>query len=183
MAKPASPLLISVTLNGQTYTEDLGLQAAVANDLDGLNRGLAEQAGRYAWWAVLETQARGLLDDAVEALKTYEIVETETIIQSFSNETRAALPSANRIKNMIVARRAHEHLRHAVLVAKKTLRQVQAGKRTIEQRKDLLIEISRNLRGEMGGHLRPNAGSPGPPAAERARQFYHSSPSQPHTRR
>src|SRR3990167_2405534 len=120
---PQDNLRVRVELNGKIYEEDLGAQTAINSDLAGLNTALSEQPGRFAWWATLEALARAKHEDLVAQLESLDAA-------LFGEYQTALLVGGSKTPKL-----------DAELV--------QAGRRTMEHRKDALITIASNTRSEM----------------------------------
>lgn len=141
-------LRVRVELNGTVYEEDLGVQTGLNLDLVGLNQALAEQPGRFAWWATLEALARAKHEELTAQLESLDAV----LFGQYQIELRTGAPK----EPTLDAIRSKMHLDKRRMVLDAAVRQarldadlVQAGRRTMEHRKDTVIAIANNMRAEM----------------------------------
>jgi hypothetical protein len=161
-----SLMRVVVEVAGRTYDEDLASQAFIAPNVAALNDALATNPSRYAEWAMLEALAkREVADiDGKVAVLDSDVKEREAqayldIIQDPKN-SGAAKPTVDAIKAMVtvdakrvalvVVRRGLEEAR---IVAVDNQNKLNVGKRTIEEKKDSLLELARNWRQEMTSTL------------------------------
>lgn len=145
---PQDNLRVRVELNGKIYEEDLGAQTAINSDLAGLNTALSEQPGRFAWWATLEALARAKHEDLVAQLESLDAAlfgEYQTALLVGASKT----PTLDAIRSKVLLDTRREALAAAMRRAKLDAELVQAGRRTMEHRKDALITIASNTRSEM----------------------------------
>lgn len=160
MAAPGL-LRVRVKVGVWDYTEDLESQTAIAqhNDVDALNRGLAESAGRYATWAMLEAEARSEVATAERDLRTFRAKQTEILLREKVSRSKrqsdvTALYTTAAITARILASQEYKRLTDRLLAAKLTLHRTTVGRKAIRQHKDALLAIGANLRGEMDNRLR-----------------------------
>lgn len=167
---PGSLMRVVVEVAGRTYDEDLASQAFIAPNVDALNDALATNPSRYAEWAMLEALAKSevaAIDGKVALLET-EIKEREAqayldIVQDPRN-SGAAKPTVDAIKAMVVVDekrvglvRKKQALDAVCLVAQDNQNKLAVGRKTMEEKKDSLLELSRNWRQEMQTQLTTNA--------------------------
>ncbi len=160
---------VNVEVAGRTYDEDLASQAFIAPNVDALNDALATNPSRYAEWAMLEALARSEvadIDGKVAVLDT-DIKEREAqayldVVNSVAPGGKA--PTVDAIKAtvtldaqriLLVRRRAD--LDAARIAAQDNQSKLGVGRKTMEEKKDSLLELSRNWRQEMNTQLTVNA--------------------------
>ena len=143
-------LRIRVEVGGIVYEEDLGIQTGLNLDLAGLNQALAEQPGHFAWWATLEALARAKHEDLTAQLAALDAV----LFGQYQTELRAQQattkePTLDAIRSKMHLDKRRMALDAAMRQAKLDTDLVQAGRRTMEHRKDTVIAIANNMRAEM----------------------------------
>ena len=166
---PGSLMRVVVEVAGRTYDEDLASQAFIAPNVDALNDALATNPSRYAEWAMLEALAKseGADIDGKVAVLDSDIKEREAqayldIINAVPAGGKA--PTVDAIKAMVTldpARlelvRRRQVLDAARLVSQDNQNKLAVGRKTMEEKKDSLLELSRNWRQEMNTQLTTNA--------------------------
>jgi len=161
-----SLMRVVVTVAGRTYDEDLATQAFIAPNADALNDALATNPGRYAEWAMIEALAKSEgaeIDGQIARLDT-DVKEREAqayldIIQDPRNGG-SAKPTVDAIKAMVVLDakrielvRRRQMLEDARLVSQDNQNKVAVGRKTMEEKRECLLELARNWRQEMQGKL------------------------------
>lgn len=156
---PQDNLRVRVELNGTVYEEDLAAQTGLNLDLAGLNQALAEQPGRFAWWATLEALARAKHEDLTAQLEALDAVlfgQYQTELRTLAENAVKANKSPTVKEPTLDAIRSRTHLDKNRMILDATARQarldadlVQVGRRTMEHRKDTVIAIANNMRAEM----------------------------------
>lgn len=160
---PNDFLKIAVEIGAQRFEEDLAVTALIEPNIDALNEGLSKNPGLFAKWAMLEACARAVNDAATGAIATLDAdlkdLEGKLFIKwstrlPGSSEGRG--PTLDSIKSAVsqdperltlVERR--RQLTVEAQEAKSSLDYITVGRKTIEQRRDSLLELSRNWRAEM----------------------------------
>jgi hypothetical protein len=168
--KPESNNLMRVTvqIGARRYDEDLAEQAMIRPDVASLNDALARHPSRFAEWAMLEALQRTEVDTLnrnVERLesdiKDVEAREYQAVLEQTpagqkppTVDAIKAIVNVSRERVALVARK--REMEDAALNAKDALRKLEVGRKTMEEKRDSLMELSRNWRQEMNGKLQTN---------------------------
>jgi hypothetical protein len=160
---------VIVSVAGRTYDEDLASQAFIAPNIDALNDALATNPSRYAEWAMLEALAkREVADiDGKVAVLDSDVKEREAqVYLDMVNNVPAGgkAPTVDAIKAMVTIDprrialvRQRQALDAARIEAQDNQSKLGVGRKTMEEKKDSLLELSRNWRQEMQTQLTTNA--------------------------
>lgn len=150
MKKLSGPsiLKVSVTIGDQFYEEDLAQVASFENNPEGLNKALAEHPGRFALWAMMEQLSRSRAENLAQDLRWLEGEEVERVTETLQAQGKK-VPSITQLKSIVSRFPKVKALTKQVLAAKQDYRRIQVGKRTVEQKKDVVLAIAANMRGEM----------------------------------
>jgi hypothetical protein len=169
-AGTANLLRVVVTVSGRRYDEDLATQAMIVPNIEALDEALATNPGRFAEWAMLEATARAgvamiafniaVLESQIkdrEARFYIETVDAAAVTGSKPTVDYVKAKVATDPERLQLAQRRQE-LEAEMLDAKASLDTLSVGKKTMEEKKDSLLELSRNWRQEMVTKLTVNAG-------------------------
>jgi hypothetical protein len=160
---------VVVEVAGRTYDEDLASQAFIAPNIDALNDALATNPSRYAEWAMLEALAkREVADiDGKVAVLDSDVKEREAqvYLDMINNVPPGGkAPTVDAIKAMVTIDprrialvRQRQALDAMQLEAQDNQNKLAVGRKTMEEKKDSLLELSRNWRQEMQTQLTTNA--------------------------
>lgn len=166
---PGSLMRVVVEVAGRTYDEDLASQAFIAPNVDALNDALATNPSRYAEWAMLEALAKSEVADIDGKVALLETEVKEREAQAYLDIVNAVVPggkapTVDAIKAMVTVDekridivRRKQVLDVARLAAQDNLSKLGVGRKTMEEKKDSLLELSRNWRQEMQTQLTTNA--------------------------
>jgi len=167
---PGSLMRVVVEVAGRTYDEDLASQAFIAPNVGALNDALATNPSRYAEWAMLEALAKSEgadIDGKVAVLAT-DVKEREAqayldIVNAYASSGEKP-PTVDAIKAMVMVDvkriemvRRQQALEAARLVSQDNQNKLAVGRKTMEEKRDSLLELSRNWRQEMQTQLTTNA--------------------------
>ncbi len=149
----ASILTVTVNLGDRVQTEDLESQLRIDTDLEGLNRGLAENPGRFAWWGMMEVKSRAL---QAELKSRMELLEADLFVkyQTASLEPGAAKLTVDGIKGQIKMDEKYKVLAESYAKVNQDVDALNVGRRAMEHRRDSLLAIASNMRAEMDAHMR-----------------------------
>jgi hypothetical protein len=148
VTKADAPFLrVTVALGGERYEEDLAAQAAITNDIAGLNDALAQHPGRYAWWAMLEVLATEAAGDLERALKAVEGAAHQRFELERSPDGKALTVGA--IAARIATDAACRAAADALARAETDLQRLTVGRKTMTEKREALVEMARTMRGEM----------------------------------
>jgi hypothetical protein len=161
-------LRVIVQVGPRRFDEDLAEQAVVRPNIEALNDALSRHASRFAEWAMLEALARTEVD-AIKSQISRLDTDVKEIEARLYQEVILATPRGEKpptvdaIKAMVLVNSARlelvareRKLEDALLVADDNLRKLAVGRKTMEEKKDSLLELSRNWRQEMAGKLQVN---------------------------
>lgn len=168
-AKPAqgpSLMRVVVEVSGRRYDEDLAAQAFIAPNVDALNDALATNPSRYAEWAMLEALVKGdvaAIDGQIARLDT-DIKEREAQVYldiiNFAAQSGEKPPTVDAIKAMVTLDprrielvRRKQVLEDAQIVSQDNQNKLAVGRKTMEEKRECLLELARNWRQEMQGKL------------------------------
>jgi hypothetical protein len=166
---PGSRLRVTVEVAGRKYDEDLAAQAFVAPNVDALNDALATNTSRYAEWAMLEALAKSEgadIDGKIWRLET-DIKEREAQVYLDTVNATALTggkPTVDAIKAMVTLDprrlelvRQRQALEDGRIVSQDNQNKIAVGRKTMEEKRECLLELARNWRQEMQGKLTVNA--------------------------
>jgi len=142
-------LHVKVSIQGETYEEDLNTQARIDPDLEGLNQALADHPGRFAWWSVLETLARAQVDDLESQMELLNAELFDEYQRRLTDPGGKGKPTLDTIKGHVVQDPRYQEVTKLLLNARTDLNYVSVGRWTMVHRKDSLLAIASNLRAEM----------------------------------
>ena len=150
MPKPEI-LHIHVELGGRVYDGDLDAEARVDTDPVGLNKALAEQSGRFAWWATLEVLAKTLAEQLERQLATrhaelYSYLEAT--LTSTDGKGKRSRPTVEKIKSAVLADKVYQNLQERVAQANEQVGLLQVARQTMSMRRDMLMTVASNMRAE-----------------------------------
>jgi hypothetical protein len=164
-----SLMRVVVEVAGRTYDEDLASQAFIAPNVEALNDALATNPSRYAEWAMLEALAKSEgadIDGKIARFDT-DVKEREAqVYLDMINNVPAGgkVPTVDAIKAMVTLDprrialvRQRQALDDARIVSQDNQNKLAVGRKTMEEKKDSLLELSRNWRQEMQTQLTTNA--------------------------
>jgi hypothetical protein len=161
---------VVVEVAGRRYDEDLAAQSFIAPNVAALNDALATNPSRYAEWAMLEALAKSEgadIDGKIAVLNT-DIKEREAQayldIIAASERDGQKPPTVDAIKAMVTLDprrielvRQRQALDNARIPAQDNENKLAVGRKTMEEKRDSLMELSRNWRQEMQTQLTTNA--------------------------
>lgn len=156
-------LRVLVEIGGETFDEDLKLQAMIEPNIDALNEALSKNPGLFAKWAMLEAKARVQYDAGIGSLNALdaEIKDLEARLfgkyQEFlSTPSGGRGPTIDAVKSrvaddpeLVTLYAKRKQLAIGVIEAKASLELLIVGRRTIEQKRDSLLALASNWRQEM----------------------------------
>lgn len=153
---PSGPLHVRVELGGRVYEDDLEAWVRADTDPTGLNRALAEQPGRFAWWAVLEAKAQGQAEQAENhrATKHAELYgHYEAALVRHEDGERRTKPTVEAVKAAIQKHPDYQRALAALAAANEQAGVLLAARQAMQERRECLIELARNMREERQAHL------------------------------
>jgi hypothetical protein len=148
-------LLKAVTVQGHTY--DLAAQAAIHRDGDGLNRGLMENPGLYAWWAVLEAAAKlraDTLEDDLEKIDARLYREFQAALSYVESNGKTVRATVEAIKANIVNHPERARIQHDMRQAQYEHALCKAATKALDRRQESLLAVASDMRAEMAAGLR-----------------------------
>lgn len=157
---------VAVQVGDRRFDEDLASQALITPNVEALNEALATNPSRYAEWAMLEALARAEADRIAGnvAVLDSDIKELEARVYLEVLSDQSAKLTVDAVKAMVVVdpRRLalvlrRQELSAAQVEAKGNLDKIAVGRKTMEEKRDSLLELARNWRQEMAGKLTVNA--------------------------
>lgn len=169
---PAPPILtVTVNLGDRVQSEDLESQLKIDTDLEGLNRGLAENPGRFAWWGMMEVKARAR---QAELKSQMDLLEADLFVQyQTANESptrQGPKLTVDGLKSQVKMDATYRALAAEYARVNQDVDALNVGRRAMEHRRDSLLAIASNMRAEMDAHIRGlpaksefRPGSGGPP--------------------
>jgi hypothetical protein len=147
---------------------DLTKQVELHTDLASLNHAMALHSGRYAWWAMHEVHARHRVRELERAMgeheRTVKELEAKLYLRHKSQRDGDASnkPTVEQLKAAVASdseRMAAEALRNQLQAQIDTstyeAEQLKVGRETIRGMRDMLMEIARNIREELGAGMTP----------------------------
>jgi len=149
-------LQIRVELGGKVFEGDLQAEARVDPDPVGLNQALAEQPGRFAWWATLEVLARSLVEElerdrATKHAELYSFYEAS--LSATDTDGKRAKPTVDKIKSEILKHADYRQLQGRLAAATEQHGLLTVARQTMQMRKDVLLAVASNLRAERDAHI------------------------------
>lgn len=160
---------VTVQVGDRRFDEDLAAQALIAPNVEALNEALATNPSRYAEWAMLEALARAEHDALVGNVSRLESdikeLEARTYLRILDEAAAEGGkgPTVDAVKARVIidpARlalvRRRQELEVAQLEAKGNLDKITVGRKTMEEKRESLLELARNWRQEMQGKLTVN---------------------------
>lgn len=164
-----SLMQVIVSVAGRTYDEDLASQAFIAPNIAALNDALATNPSRYAEWAMLEALAKKEVADIDGKIAVLDSDIKEREAQAYLDIVNnvplgGKAPTVDAIKATVTVDpqridlvRKKQALDASRLVAQDNQSKLGVGRKTMEEKKDSLLELSRNWRQEMQTQLTVNA--------------------------
>lgn len=142
---PKDLMVVTGTLDGVEFREDLAELAKISGDLDGVSAAITDGVGRFAWWSTLETLATDREQTAKDAL---DALEADLMSRSGDGkvtvtEMKAACRRDPRWGKL------HAEWRAAQL----QVGMIRVGRKTVEERRDALKELADLLKSEMATGL------------------------------
>ena len=146
---------LAVKLGERMYKGDVDSELAFTTDPEGLNKALAENPGKFAWWAMLEVHAKAQLEELdsrrnlmkAELYGRYENLLTTDVGGKEKRPTVAAIEAA------VQEDESYQKLVARVQAARKDYDVLTVMRQAIVQRKDVLLAIASNYRAELDAHL------------------------------
>lgn len=156
-----SILHIRVELGGRVHEGDLEAQARVDTNIDGLNQALAEQPGRFAWWATLEVLGRVQAEElegqrAALHAELYSFFEAS--LAATDTEGKRAKPTIEKIKSEILKHPDYKELLARQAKANEAHGLLTVARQTMQMRKDSLLAVCSNMRSERDSHMHDQLG-------------------------
>lgn len=142
-------LHIEVELGGRVYSGDLETEARVDTNPAGLNQALAEQPGRFAWWATLETLARTQAEEVDRERGTLHAElysHYEAVLAATNTEGKPARATVEKIKSEILKHPPYRALQVKQEKANEALGLLTVARQTMQMRKDVLMAVASNMR-------------------------------------
>jgi len=136
-------LRVAVTWEGQQIDQDLSGDVTFENNPEGLSRALAEQAGRFAWWAMLQVKARHRLATLERDLK----VRRATVL--IESKLKASAATVDVLKALVEVDPEVERLERAVIEADAELQATAVGRDSLKERRESLTTTAALMRQEM----------------------------------
>lgn len=155
---------IPVTWDKQRIVQDLTPDIEIELSPDALNKALADQAGRYAWWGMLTVKAKKNVSLLDQRLKTRKAELFTSVKAADPKLTVDGVKSAVDTHPDILA------LQTTIIDAEEDLGAVQVAQEAMRHRRDALVTISSNMRAEMEGRLNGPRGERVEVAKEKIRQ-------------
>lgn len=166
VGKETSNLMrVTVQIGERRFDEDLAAQAFIAPNVEALNEALSTNPSRYAEWAMVEALARAELDKVIgnTAVLDADLKELEARIYLEILEGPTAKPTVDAIKAKVIIDprrlalvKLQQELDAVRIGAKGNLDKIAVGRKTMEEKRDSLLELARNWRQEMQGKLTVN---------------------------
>jgi hypothetical protein len=134
---------IAVTWDKQRIIQDLAPDVELELSPAALNKALAEQAGRFAWWGLLAVRARRITSGLEQQLKTRK---SELYTEIRAGDVKLTVDG---VKSAVDAHADVLALQQQVLQAQEDQEALAVGQEAMRHRKDALITISSNMRAEL----------------------------------
>lgn len=164
--KTASNLMrVTVQIGDRRFDEDLAAQALIAPNVEALNDALATNPSRYAEWAMLEALARSEHDQIGGRVNVLDadIKELEARVYLEILDDIGTKPTVDAIKARVITDprrlalvKVRQEMEAAQVEAKGNLDKITVGRKTMEEKRESLLELARNWRQEMQGKLTVN---------------------------
>lgn len=145
MSKDTGILKITVKLDKSTQSVDLDADLAVERTK--INDELAEQPGLFAWYATIHELYRNKVLALKEQIDVLE-AQLDQELRAKWNEPEWGKRTEDAIKARIKLNTKRQDLAAQFLEAQKNQGILGVAKSAFEQRKDMLISIAANMRGE-----------------------------------
>lgn len=147
---------LTVTLGDRVYDGDLEAEARVDTDPAGLNQALAEQPGKFAWWATLEVLSRALAESVERelAIKHAELyAHYEAAMSSTDTDGKRARPTVDKIKSQVIRHKDYVAIQQRLASAAEQRELLTVARQTMQMRKDSLLAVASNMRAERDAHI------------------------------
>jgi len=163
---PISLMRVTVQIGDRRFDEDLATQAMITPNIDALDDALAKNPSRYAEWAMLEALAESEVGDIRKQINVLDTdikeLEARIYLEVIAAPVPAGAkpPTVDAIKAVVtidprridLVRRKQE-LEGAELTARGNADKIKVGRKTMEEKKDSLLELARNWRQQMQTQL------------------------------
>lgn len=149
MGENKEELQITVKLGDKIH--ELNLNADLEIDKTIMNKELAKQPALFAWYATLYEIAKDKTAHLKHKIETFEASLELEIRQMASPPVKLTVDS---IKAIIRDDKVHRRMAEELLHAKKSEGMLQVAKASFDQRKDMLISLSSNMRAEMDDDIK-----------------------------
>lgn len=142
-------LPVSIRLGNNKLSEDLVESLSFNNDVDGLVTALRLNPILSVKWGMLCAEASSEVSRLNDGIKTLEAELYEQYLQNLPGSTPGKAPTVDAIKSAIRVDDRMVTLREELRNAEHTLEIIRVTYSAFNQRKDVLIEVSRLARREM----------------------------------
>jgi hypothetical protein len=163
--KTSNLMRVTVQVGERRFDEDLAAQALITPNIEAFNEALATHPSRYAEWAMLEALARAEFDriGGSVAVLDADLKELEARVYLEILRSSDAKLTVDGVKARVISderrlalvKRGQE-FEAARLEAKGNLDKITVGRKTMEEKRESLLELARNWRQEMQGKLTVN---------------------------
>jgi hypothetical protein len=136
-------LRIPVTWDKSRIIQDLAPDVEIELSPAALNKALADQPGRYAWWGMLEVKARKVVSILEQQIKVKR-AELYTAIKAANEKA-----TVDQVKAAVEVHPELLKLLDDLIGAQEDQEAVRVGREAMHHRKDALVTISANMRAEM----------------------------------
>jgi len=133
---------IAVTWDKQRIIQDLAPDVELELSPAALNKALAEQAGRYAWWGLLAVRARRVTSGLEQKMKARR---AELFTEIKATDVKLTVDG---VKSAVDAHPDVLALQQEILQAQEDQELLTVGQEAMRHRKDALISLSSNMRAE-----------------------------------
>ena len=136
--------VISIAMDGQVYEADLSAETGVPFDsFATLNVALAEHPAKAAWWGVLRVRAQSRVADLKAAQETLHA-------ELYGKQTEGTVDAR---KGAVLLDKRYQDASAAVRAAQEDLGMLEVARDALRDRKDVLLEVARNLRAEADNEM------------------------------
>lgn len=157
-ARSTNLMRVTVEVAGRRYDEDLADQATVRPDVESVNDALASLPARFSEWAMLEALAKGevnAISGQINVLQSdIKVLEAQLYLKYVGTGTvdaiKAMVTTAD--ERLALVRRMQD-LATAQVAAEENAAKIAVGRKTMEEKRECVIELARNWRQEMQGRL------------------------------
>lgn len=140
---------------GGDLKEDLDI------DIDDLTSSFMDQPGKFAWWAVLASQARAIARRRQNEFENYKDYINKTLQSKLDQEVREMLEmdgekiTESKVEKMIFGHKEYKEaqeklkdLKYQHIEAEADANLLESARYAMEQRKDMLISLGAHLRAD-----------------------------------